>query len=423
MAVLIETTLGDMVIDLFVDERPNACKNFLKLCKTKYYNLCQFFTIEPNYIAQTGDPTNSGRGGESIYGTLFGEQARFIEMENVPKLRHTQRGIVSMVNNGDGMVGSQFFVTLGDELDYLDGKHCIFGQVGEGMDTVSKLNEELVDRNNRPYRDIRIAHTIVLEDPFEDPPRLSVSRRSPSPTIDLIKLDNQIALDERLDEDEGKTEEELRKELEVNDMKAQAQILEIVGDLHYADERPPDNVLFVCKLNPVTTSEDLQVIFSRFGEILSCEVICDRRTAASLQYAFIEFEKPEQCEAAYLKMDNVLIDDRRIHVDFSQSVSKNFQWKREKTKGTSVTESSAPPAKRPSPPPRQHKKSPSPQRHRRHSREHRDHHGHRAHHHHRKSDRSRGDDREERRRRSRSAGQRERGTRRRSEEEKRRHRR
>ena len=39
MAVLIETTLGDLVIDLFIKERPNASKNFLKLCKTKYYNL------------------------------------------------------------------------------------------------------------------------------------------------------------------------------------------------------------------------------------------------------------------------------------------------------------------------------------------------------------------------------------------------
>jgi RNA recognition motif-containing protein len=72
--------------------------------------------------------------------------------------------------------------------------------------------------------------------------------------------------------------------------------------------------------------QDLEVIFSRFGTIVKCEVIKDRRTAASLQYAFVEFEQPEQCEQAFLKMDNVLIDDRRIHVDFSQSVSKNFQW-------------------------------------------------------------------------------------------------
>lgn len=66
---------------------------------------------------------------------------------------------------------------------------------------------------------------------------------------------DKIALDEREDEDDGKTAEEIRKEMEAKEMKAQAQILEMVGDLHYADEKPPDNVLFVCKLNPVTTSE------------------------------------------------------------------------------------------------------------------------------------------------------------------------
>ena len=72
----------------------------------------------------------------------------------------------------------------------------------------------------------------------------------------------------------------------------------------------------------------MEIIFSRFGTILSCEVIRDRRTKASLQYAFIEFETPEQCEKAFMKMDNVLIDDRRIHVDFSQSVAKTYQWER-----------------------------------------------------------------------------------------------
>lgn len=95
-----------------------------------------------------------------------------------------------------------------------------------------------------------------------------------------------------------------------------------MGDIPEADVKPPDNVLFVCKLNPVTTAEDLEIIFSRFGSILSCEVIKDQKTGESLQYAFIEFEKPEDCENAYFKMDNVLIDDRRIHVDFSQSVAK-----------------------------------------------------------------------------------------------------
>ena len=104
--------------------------------------------------------------------------------------------------------------------------------------------------------------------------------------------------------------------------KANAQILEMVGDIPDADAKPPENVLFICKLNPVTTDEDLEIIFSRFGTILSCEVIRDQKTGDSLQYAFIEFENEEDCIKAYFKMDNVLIDDRRIHVDFSQSLAK-----------------------------------------------------------------------------------------------------
>lgn len=64
------------------------------------------------------------------------------------------------------------------------------------------------------------------------------------------------------------------------------------------------------------------MIFSRFGTILSCEVIRDKRTGDSLQYAFIEYADQASCEQAYFKMQGVLIDDHRIHVDFSQSVSK-----------------------------------------------------------------------------------------------------
>merc|ERR1711868_61637 len=107
-----------------------------------------------------------------------------------------------------------------------------------------------------------------------------------------------------------------------------ANVLNIIGDLPSADVQPDANVLFVCKLNPVTTDEDLEIIFSRFGDILSCEIIRDKKTDASLQYAFIEFGDDASCERAYFKMDNVLIDDRRIHVDFSQSVAKKWrQWK------------------------------------------------------------------------------------------------
>jgi len=91
----------------------------------------------------------------------------------------------------------------------------------------------------------------------------------------------------------------------------------MMNDLPDSDIKPPDNILFVCKLNPLTNDNDLFVIFSRFGEIKSCEIIKDWKTGASLGYAFIEFMSIESCEEAYFKMNNSLIDDRRIQVDFS----------------------------------------------------------------------------------------------------------
>lgn len=78
---------------------------------------------------------------------------------------------------------------------------------------------------------------------------------------------------EKSHEPETAEEEERRR----RNASAAALTLEIVGDLPHADIKPPENVLFVCKLNPVTRSEDLELIFSRFGKISSCEVIKDKK--------------------------------------------------------------------------------------------------------------------------------------------------
>lgn len=235
------------------------------------------------------------------------------------------------------LAASQFLITLGDNLDYLDGKATVFGTVVEGFDVLEQINDAFVDDKGRPLRDIRIRHTVILEDPFEDPAGLSVPPQSPVPSkaqLATVRIADDEELDENMDE---QTMEKMRRERE---SRAQALTLEMVGDLPFAEVKPPENVLFVCKLNPVTqgnnshlpffkhvtylcffSDEDLNLIFSRFGKILSCEVIRDKRTGDSLQYAFIEFENQKDCEQAYFKMQGVLIDDHRIHVDFSQSVS------------------------------------------------------------------------------------------------------
>jgi len=99
----------------------------------------------------------------------------------------------------------------------------------------------------------------------------------------------------------------------------------MVGDIPDSEIKPPDDVLFVCRLNPFTTERSLRLIFSQFGTIKSCEIIKDRQTNDSLCYGFIEYEERDPCVQAYFKMNNVLIDDRRIHVDFSQSVAR-VEW-------------------------------------------------------------------------------------------------
>ena len=94
-----------------------------------------------------------------------------------------------------------------------------------------------------------------------------------------------------------------------------AVVLEMIGDLPEADSKPPTNMLFIAKLNQVTTEEDLETIFGRFGNITSCDIIKDKKTGDSLCYAFLGYDNDASCETAYEKMNNVLIDDRRIKVD------------------------------------------------------------------------------------------------------------
>ncbi|TIA95966.1 hypothetical protein E3P94_03484 [Wallemia ichthyophaga] len=321
-AVLIETSLGDIVIDLYTNECPVTTRNFLKLCKVYYYNLNAFFNVSHNFLAQVGDPLATGKGGNSIHGFIKNRLELF-KPEFKPSLKHNARGTVSMAvtKDSNGLTGcaSQFFITLADNIDYLDNRHTPFGRVVEGFDTLDKLNQVYVDGSGRPYQDVRIRHVVILEDPFDDPKGLIIPENPPTTPPDVSNGLVRIGSEENIEEEDEDTKETRRRDHAAS---ASALTLEMVGDLPFAEIRPPENILFVCKLNPVTRDEDLELIFSRFGTILSCEVIRDKNDGSSLCYAFIEFDKREAAEMAYFKMQNVLVDDRRIFVDFSQSVSK-----------------------------------------------------------------------------------------------------
>lgn len=332
MSVLLETSAGDIVIDLLVEDCPKSCTNFLKLCKVKYYNFSPFYNVQKDYTCQTGDPLYpKGNGGTSIWGLLERQETNngkwFKPEIDAKNHGHKFKGTVSLATVGeeDGesirYAASQFIITLQDNLqETLDDKLAVFGRVVEGFDTLDKINQSYCDKDGRPLKDIRIKHTYILEDPFDDPPGLLEPANSPDPTDEQLSS-VRIGEDEIIDEQELDSEAAEKRRLE-QEARSQALTLEMVGDLPFAEVNPQENVLFVCKLNPVTQDEDLELIFSRFGKINSCEVIKDKATGDSLQYAFIEFEDKQACERAYFKMEGVLIDDSRIHVDFSQSVAK-----------------------------------------------------------------------------------------------------
>ena len=78
-----------------------------------------------------------------------------------------------------GGCGSQFFVTLADNIDYLDGKHAVFGHVVEGLDTLDKLNEVFVDQEGRPFKDVRIRHVEILGTLFLNMPPIRAEATLP----------------------------------------------------------------------------------------------------------------------------------------------------------------------------------------------------------------------------------------------------
>jgi peptidyl-prolyl cis-trans isomerase-like 1 len=98
-------------------------------------------------MIQGGDPTGTGRGGESIFGGKF-------EDELSRELKHTGAGILSMANSGPSTNGSQFFVTLAPT-PYLDGKHTIFGRISSGMEIVRRLGL-VPTSNDRPTQDVKV---------------------------------------------------------------------------------------------------------------------------------------------------------------------------------------------------------------------------------------------------------------------------
>merc|ERR1719183_3497590 len=160
--------IGRMIFKLYNDLVPKTAENFKCLCNgergqgliTKMplnFQSSKFHRIIPGFMAQGGDfELGDGRGGESIYGGKFADEAGGLA------LRHAKRGLLSMANSGKDTNGSQFFI-LFKPAHHLNGKHCVFGELVEGQATLDAIEGVKTQSDDKPIAPITISRCGQLE--------------------------------------------------------------------------------------------------------------------------------------------------------------------------------------------------------------------------------------------------------------------
>lgn len=207
--VILETNYGNIDIELFTLEAPKSCRNFIQHCLNKYYNGCHFFKIFKNFMIQTGDPTNTGSGGESIYSSEFRDEFH-------SRLKFNHRGVVAMNNkNKPNSNGSQFFITL-EKCEEMNKKFTIFGKVtGPTFFNAVNISNLSADEDGKPLmnneKEIpKIINTEVVINPFKDL----------KPTVDLtqlIKNENEENIGDNNDNDINKKKKKKLKIKNITD--------------------------------------------------------------------------------------------------------------------------------------------------------------------------------------------------------------
>lgn len=153
--VVLETTQGDVEIELYPSVAPLAVANFVGHIEGDYYDGLIFHRVINGFMIQGGDPLGTGIGGESIWGKNFPDE--FSE-----DARFNQEGMLAMANSGPMTNGSQFFITTSNP-EWLNDKHTIFGKVVKGYDNVKKIEAVETGAQDKPVEDQKILDARVVE--------------------------------------------------------------------------------------------------------------------------------------------------------------------------------------------------------------------------------------------------------------------
>jgi cyclophilin family peptidyl-prolyl cis-trans isomerase len=142
---VIETNLGTIEFELLEEDAPKTTENFITLSQRGYYNGVIFHRVIRGFMIQGGDPTGTGRGGESAWGGEFKD-----ETNATSPLYKTgyKKGVVAMANAGPNTNGSQFFIMHSD--NPLPPNYTIFGRVTSGQNVVDAIANTETDRNDKP---------------------------------------------------------------------------------------------------------------------------------------------------------------------------------------------------------------------------------------------------------------------------------
>lgn len=153
---VIQTTLGTIRFELLETDAPKTTENFITLAGKGYYDGVIFHRVIKGFMIQGGDPTGTGRGGESAWGGRFNDEIN--PASDVYK-RGYKAGTVAMANAGPNTNGSQFFIM---HADYpLPASYTIFGRTSEGQDVVDMIATTEKDRNDKPLTPVTMEKVTI----------------------------------------------------------------------------------------------------------------------------------------------------------------------------------------------------------------------------------------------------------------------